>query len=370
MAAWSLGREGTALRCFAPEALCSLAASPDGALLAGGGPAGLLWLWHASSGRLMRSWHAHGRAACALCWSADGSWLVSGGEDTLVTVWSLAGASPAHRSLTAADAPARAALAEGWCEASPAAAPPASAWSWAAHALPVSALAAGVARGSPLVCSASLDGVAHVWTLAGGTRLRTLRFDAPLTALALDAADGALLAGGADGRLFVAPLTGTGAAHELTGHSRAVRGVAATADGRHAITASDDGTLKVWCLASRQALRTMAHARGGCAPAVALLLVPRASVTAPPEGARAAPLAQLAKYASAGWSGGGRPWEGPPVLLRASATHQPAPAAEDEGAGSAAEVQALRVQLAEATEEAARWRTLHGQLRLLVAEQQ
>jgi len=210
-----------------------------------------------------------------------------------------------------------------------------------------------------------------VWTLAGGTRLRTLRFDAPLTALALDAADGALLAGGADGRLFLAPLTGTGTAQELTGHSRAVRGVAATSDGRHAITASDDGTLKVWCLASRQALRTMAHARGGCAPAIALLLVPRASVTAPPEGARTAPLAQLAKYASAGWSGGGRPWEGPPVLLRPCAIRgQPAPAADDEGGGSAAELQALRAQLAEATEEAARWRTLHGQLRLLVAEQQ
>jgi len=189
-----------------------------------------------------------------------------------------------------------------------------------------------------------------VWTLAGGARLAQLRLGAPLTALALDAADGALLAGAADGRVFLAPLAG-GAAAELCGHTRAVRALAASADGRLALSASDDGSLRVWCLATRQALRSVAHARGGAAPAAALLLLPRAALAAGAEAA-APPPAPLAKYAG-GWGAGAKPWEGPPVLLRAPAPAQPPARAHDGGAEG--ELDALRARLAEATAEAARW---------------
>lgn len=107
--AWAWGREQPALRCFPAEPLCALCASPDGSLVAGGGSSGALWLWQAASGKLLRTWAAHHKAAAALTFSADGSWLVSGGEDTAVTVWALAGAcppSPVH----AAPATLRAAL--------------------------------------------------------------------------------------------------------------------------------------------------------------------------------------------------------------------------------------------------------------------
>ena len=43
----------------------------------------------------------------------------------------------------------------------------------------------------------------------------------------------------------------------LTGHSRSVNAVAVTPDGRRAVSASDDQTLKVWDLASGRELRTL-----------------------------------------------------------------------------------------------------------------
>ena len=46
-------------RCYAAEPVLALAASPDGAHLAGGGASGALYLWETASGRLLRSWPAH-----------------------------------------------------------------------------------------------------------------------------------------------------------------------------------------------------------------------------------------------------------------------------------------------------------------------
>lgn len=50
------------LRSFAPEPLFALAATPEGAYVAGGGRSGAVHLWESSSGRLLRSWPAHYKA--------------------------------------------------------------------------------------------------------------------------------------------------------------------------------------------------------------------------------------------------------------------------------------------------------------------
>ena len=93
--AWTWGREQPALRCFAAEPLCALAASPDGALAVGGTASGTLLLWQTGSGKLLRTWPAHHKAVSALAFAPDGSWLASGGDDTTVCVWSLAGTARA-----------------------------------------------------------------------------------------------------------------------------------------------------------------------------------------------------------------------------------------------------------------------------------
>jgi WD40 repeat protein len=50
---------------------------------------------------------------------------------------------------------------------------------------------------------------------------------------------------------------GTALVRTLEGHSDSVNGVAMTADGKRAVSASSDGTLKVWDLESGRALRTL-----------------------------------------------------------------------------------------------------------------
>jgi WD40 repeat protein len=74
--------------------------------------------------------------------------------------------------------------------------------------------------------SASDDGTLKVWDLESGKELRTLPAGAP--------------------------------AQKRRGHTDRVNGVAVTPDGRGAVSASDDGTLKVWDLESGKELRTLA----------------------------------------------------------------------------------------------------------------
>jgi WD40 repeat protein len=66
-----------------------------------------------------------------------------------------------------------------------------------------------------------------------------------------------------DRTLKVWDLSSGEAERTLAGHSGLVNAVAVTPDGRRAISASEDGTLKVWDLSSGEAERTLAGHTGG-----------------------------------------------------------------------------------------------------------
>ena len=397
---WCFDRESAMHRFHLGEPLAVVAASPDGAFCAAGGQSGAAYLWETATGRLVRQWAAHFKAIGALAFRADGSVLVTGGDDTVVHAWAVA---------TLLD-PAFSAAA------------PMPLHAWSEHALPVTAVCCGGCGGGGgggLVASVGADRTARLWTLAGGFLLRTIAFPAALTAVAIDACEAALYAGAVDGRIFevclnaVAVSSGIGGGGSsgggvLEGHTRAVSSLSCSADGAHVVSASEDGTARVWDAKSRTTVHVLRHPK---APITAAVLVSRARIAGGGQGGgqgggggggeprrRLAPLAPFSKYA-AGDRSGLKPWEGAPIVLRNPATcaaesfdggdWTPPPTwdtsnsvgggkGEKGGVGGLvlAEVESLRVELAAAraaaataAAEATSWRSLHAELKSFVAEE-
>lgn len=320
----------------------------------------------------------------------------------------------------------------------------------------------GAGEANAVIATASLDRTVKLWRLATGALLRSVQLPSGVTALALDAGEHSLFAGtsegvvyeidllhgdtaagGAAGGSLLPNLASTSAAgagagmgaglgssggagggsagalpSAMEGHTKAVNSLAVSADGERLVSASDDGSVRVWDVRSRQQLRCVKTHNN--APASCALLVPWPEHLTPGGASaqggerkgpkRPLPLASLAKYP--GFGGGLKAWEGPPVVLdgaawsgnsiaraagvcappqlgtfdllltapslsggAASAGPGPASAAADGGEGSGdlaaarAEAAALRQQLAAATAAAEEWKAMHGELQRMCAEQ-
>lgn len=98
------------------------------------------------------------------------------------------------------------------------------------------------------------DGTMRVWDLESGALVRSYKpQEGPLRALVLIGAARVLLA--VDQTIKLWDLDIDAELMTLRGHSGSVTSVAATADGRRAVSASRDGTIRMWCLESGAELR-------------------------------------------------------------------------------------------------------------------
>lgn len=195
------------------RSLRAAALSPSGRLCATGGEDGVVRLWEAGTGFLLRPLVGHQGAISALAFSADETLIFSASRDFTLRLWEAHTGRPVRTLCGHSDA----------------------------------VIALCYAPAAEVLASASLDGTVRLWQVPGGRCLRTLQIqtDSPLTAVGLSA-DGLICAVSAlDGLLHVLYARGGELLTVLGGHAAPVRCLALSPDGRLCASGSDDRSIRL-----------------------------------------------------------------------------------------------------------------------------
>ncbi|RUS19539.1 WD40-repeat-containing domain protein [Endogone sp. FLAS-F59071] len=270
------------IKCICPEKLVVLAASNRGTYCAGGTEGGKVYVWEIATGNLLRIFDAHYKRVSVLRFTNDDTALVSGGDDAGVNVWLLS----SLLDDTATDAPT-------------------PHYSWPDHTLPITDIMCGLGSfRAARILTSSLDHTCKLWDLATGTLLTTFLLPHPVTALALDPAERSLFAAAGNavhqiemyrrreesGYSVEIEAVGGGGVVEgvggegkrgggliFRGHSASITSLALTLSASLLLSASDDGTVVVWDVASRQPVRTFSQHTGAVTTVRCLLRPPELS---------------------------------------------------------------------------------------------
>ena len=79
--------------------------NPDGTRLASAGQDGIVNVWDAATGEVVKSMKGHSDAVWGVSWSADGKLLASASQDHSVKVWDIAAGKARHTHAFALPAP-------------------------------------------------------------------------------------------------------------------------------------------------------------------------------------------------------------------------------------------------------------------------
>jgi pre-rRNA-processing protein IPI3 len=195
--------------------------------------------------------------------------LLSGGEDALLHLWSLA-------SIFESDEDGRAAENSDETSVRPE-------HTWNEHALPITSISCGVGGVKGRILTTSKDQTCKVWDIPSRRMAASLKFPSCLTTVTMDILERHLFAGSVDGRVYAVDLTmplpnsdamsvtsegglldmGEEKVFDtLSAHDRHISSLSVSLDGSLLLSASHDGTAKMWDLGSRQVIRTFTTNKG------------------------------------------------------------------------------------------------------------
>ena len=338
-------------QCHLQEIMGSVASDGYGRYFAGGSKKGWLYLWEQSTGTLLNSWQAHFKAVSRIQFTKCGGYCVSASEDGMIRVWELSqfvdGSSSAYGSTTSRKSvtPYR---------------------SWSPHTLAVKDFCIIGGTGGPTfrVLSCSLDRSVVLYDVHAcpptGRQVLRVSLPGPLESVACSPTYDMAFAGSSSGVIYVVDLSAAavgvsaanatvagprasssgsssssssssnssssnsssssssssnssssssssavGVAGVLEGHTRGVTALACSLDNASVVSASEDGSVRVWDMWTRQCLREVQPlnktAITNCVIALRPELIGIGSAVHKPS---LCPLSSLRKYASASSSTG------------------------------------------------------------------
>jgi WD40 repeat protein/DNA-binding SARP family transcriptional activator len=185
--------------------------SPDGTQLATGGANGTIRVWDLPSGAFVDVLRGHHSEVSDLAFAPDGSQIASGSTDTTARLSNLGDDHAIELT---------------------------------GHTSSVEAVA--FSSDGALLITASTDGTVRVWDTTSGEPVSSFEADGPVHALAVSSDGARLVTGGADAHVAVWDLATSTRLLVLTGHEQPVRHVRFTPAGSGVVSASDDGTTRVW----------------------------------------------------------------------------------------------------------------------------